>query len=78
MTRKHFIVTLMAFELIFLSISLNFIVFSFINDGIMGQAFAVFIMTVAASESAIGLAILVIYYRLKGDISVDFVSTLKG
>jgi len=61
-----------------LSINLNFIIFSLILDDIIGQLFALFVLTVAAGESAVGLALLVIYYRIKGIISIDFISSLKG
>ena len=63
---------------ILLSINLNFIIFSLILDDIIGQLFALFVLTVAAGESAVGLALLVIYYRIKGIISIDFISSLKG
>jgi NADH:ubiquinone oxidoreductase subunit K len=61
-----------------LAINFNFIIFSVYLDDIMGQVFSLFILTVAAAESAIGLAILVIYYKLRGVISVDYISTIKG
>lgn len=76
--RKHIIIILMAIELLFLAINLNFIIFSVYLDDIFGQVFSIFILTIAASESAIGLAILVIYFRLRGTISVDLVNILKG
>ena len=61
-----------------LSINLNFIFFSIYLDDLIGQLFALYILTVAAAESAIGLAILVVYYRLRGIIAIDNISTLKG
>lgn len=77
-TRKNIIIILMSIELMLLAINFNFIIFSVFLDDILGQIFALLILTVAAAESAIGLAILVIYYRLRGVISVDFISTIKG
>lgn len=77
-TRKNIIVILMSIELMLLAINFNFIIFSVYLDDIIGQVFSLFILTVAAAESAIGLAILVIYYKLRGIISVDYISTIKG
>lgn len=78
MTRKNFIIILMSIEMMLLSINLNFIFFSIYLDDLIGQLFALYILTVAAAESAIGLAILVVYYRLRGIIAIDNISTLKG
>jgi NADH-quinone oxidoreductase subunit K len=78
LTRKHIILLLLSVELIFLSINYNFIVFSIFMDDMLGQYFALCILTVAAAESAIGLAILVIFFRLRGGISLDLVNLLKG
>lgn len=77
-SRKNIIIILMSIELILLAINLNFIIFSIYLDDIIGQIFALFILTVAAAEAAIGLAILIVYYRLKGVISVNFINSLKG
>ena len=77
-TRKNFIIILMSIEIMLLAINLNFIFFSLYLDDMLGQLFALYILTVAAAESAIGLAILVVYYRLKGIIAVDNISALKG
>lgn len=77
-SRKNLILILMCVELMLLAINLNFIVFSVFLDDILGQVFALFILTVAAAESAIGLAILVIYYRLKGSILISYINSLKG
>jgi NADH-quinone oxidoreductase subunit K len=77
-TRKHIILLLLSVELIFLSINYNFIIFSIFLDDMLGQYYALCILTVAAAESAIGLAILVIFYRLRGGISLDLVNLLKG
>jgi NADH-quinone oxidoreductase subunit K len=76
--KKNIIIILMAVELMLLSININFVIFSVYLDDIMGQIFALFILTVAASESAIGLAILVVYYRIKGLISINYINSIKG
>ena len=76
--KKNIIIILMSIELILLSINLNFIIFSLLLDDISGQIFALFILTVAAAESAIGLAILVVYYRIKGIISINYINSIKG
>jgi NADH-quinone oxidoreductase subunit K len=76
--RKHIINILISFELIILSINYNFIVFSCYLDDLIGQIYTLFILTVAAAESSIGLAIIIIYYRLRGGISIDLLSLLKG
>jgi NADH:ubiquinone oxidoreductase subunit K len=68
----------MSIELMLLSINLNFIVFSIFLDDIMGQLFALLILTVAAAEAAIGLAILIVYYRVRSIISIDFINSIKG
>ena len=78
LNRKNIILMLMSIELILLAVNFNFIIFSFFLDDIIGQIFALFILTVAAAESAIGLAILLIYYRIRGTLSIDFVNLLKG
>lgn len=78
LVKKNIIIILMSIELMLLAINLNFIVFSVYLNDITGQIFALFVLTVAASESAIGLAILVIYYRIKGIISINFINTIKG
>lgn len=76
--RRNVITVIIAVELILLAINLNFIIFSVYLNDIVGQIFALLILTVAAAESAIGLAILVVYYRITGLISVDYVNMLKG
>ena len=76
--RESLITILISIELMLLAVNLNFIIFSVYLDDIMGQIFSLFILTVAASESAIGLAILVVYYRLRGSINIDVVNSLKG
>jgi NADH:ubiquinone oxidoreductase subunit K len=77
-TRRHIILLLLSIELIFLAINYNFLVFSVYFDDLLGQLFVLCIVTVAAAESAIGLAILVIFYRLRGGISLDLINLLKG
>ena len=76
--RKNIIVILMAIELILLSVNLNLVAFSSFLGDLVGQVFAMFVLTVAAGEAAIGLAILVIYFRGRGTISVEDVNRMKG
>jgi NADH-quinone oxidoreductase subunit K len=76
--RKHIINILISLELLLLAINLNFIVFSTFLDDFLGQLYALLILTVAAAESSIGLAIVVVYYRLRGGISIDLISLLKS
>ncbi|MCB1472610.1 MAG: NADH-quinone oxidoreductase subunit NuoK [Rhodobiaceae bacterium] len=76
--RKNIIVILMSVELILLSVNINFVAFSsFLND-LVGQVFAMLILTVAAAEAAIGLAILVAFFRNRGSIAVEDVNMMKG
>ncbi|TAD85813.1 MAG: NADH-quinone oxidoreductase subunit NuoK [Sphingomonadales bacterium] len=78
LNRKNVIVILMAVELILLAVNLNLVAFSaFLND-LTGQVFAMLVLTVAAAEAAIGLAILVIYFRTRGSIAVDDINRMKG
>ena len=76
--RKNLIVMLMAIELILLAVNLNLVAFSAYLHDLVGQVFAMFVLTVAAGEAAIGLAILVIYFRSRGTIAVDDVNRMKG
>ncbi len=69
---------LMSIELMLLAVNLNFIIFSVFLDDIVGQIFALFVLTVAAAESAIGLAILVVYYRIRGTVSIEYINLLKN
>ncbi len=78
LNRKNVIVILMSVELILLSVTLNLVAFSASLNDLAGQVFAMFILTVAAAEAAIGLAIVVIYSRNRGSIEVEDISTLKG
>jgi NADH-quinone oxidoreductase subunit K len=61
-----------------LAVNFNFIIFSVFLDDIVGQIFALFVLTVAAAESAIGLAILVVYYRIRGTVSIEYINLLKN
>ena len=76
--RKNVIVVLMAIELILLSVNINLVAFSAFLGDMVGQVFAMFVLTVAAAEAAVGLAILVTFFRNRGDISVDDASMMKG
>lgn len=78
MTKKHLILLLISVELMLLSVNLNLFIFSVFLEDFMGQLLALFVLTVAASESAVGLAILLVYYRLKGTIFINFINVLKG
>lgn len=78
LNRKNVIVILMAIELILLAVNLNLVAFSAFLHDMVGQVFAMFVLTVAAGEAAIGLAILVIYFRVRGTISVDDPSRMRG
>ncbi len=78
LNRKNIIVILMAIELILLAVNINFVAFSAYLDDLVGQVFAMFVLTVAAGEAAIGLAILVIYFRGRGTIAVDDINRMKG
>ncbi len=76
--RKNIIIILMAIELILLAVNLNLVAFSAFLGDLAGQVFAMFVLTVAAGEAAIGLAILVIYFRARGTIAVDDANRMKG
>ncbi|GIX20175.1 NADH-quinone oxidoreductase subunit NuoK [Erythrobacter cryptus] len=78
LNRKNVIVILMAVELILLSVNLNLVAFSAFMQDLVGQVFAMLVLTVAAAEAAIGLAILVIYFRSRGTIAVDDINRMKG
>ena len=78
LNRKNIIVILMSVELILLSVNLNFVAFSASLGDLAGQVFAMFVLTVAAAEAAIGLAIVVVYFRNTGSIEVEDISTLRG
>ena len=78
LNRKNIIVILMSIELILLAVNINLVSFSIFLINLIGQVFTVFILTVAAAEAAIGLAIIVVYYRNAGTISVEEINKLKG
>ena len=78
LNRKNIIIILMSIELILLAVNLNFVAFSSYLGDLVGQVFALFVLTVAAAEAAIGLAILVVYFRNRGTIAVEDVNMMKG
>jgi len=78
LNRKNVIVILMSVELILLAVNINFLAFSQANGDLMGQIFALFVLTVAAAEAAIGLAILVVFFRNRRSIAVEDVNVMKG
>ena len=78
LNRRNVIVILMSVELMLLAVNINLVAFSAFMGDLAGQAFAMFILTVAAAEAAIGLAILVVYFRNRGSIAVEDVSMMKG
>ena len=78
LNRKNVIIILMSIELMLLAVNINLVAFSTHLGDLMGQIFAMFILTVAAAEAAIGLAILVVYYRNRGSIAVEDINVMKG
>ncbi len=78
LNRKNILITIMSIELMLLSVNLNFIVFSIYLDDITGYVFVLFVLTIAATESAIGLAILSIYYKLRRTIQMDKIKSIKS
>jgi NADH-quinone oxidoreductase subunit K len=78
LNRKNVIVILMSVELILLGVNINFVAFSTHLNDIVGQVFALLVLTVAAAEAAIGLAILVVFYRNRGSIAVEDVNVMRG
>ena len=78
LNRKNVIIILMSVEIMLLSVNINFVAFSSYLHDLVGQVFTIFILTVAAAEAAIGLAILVVYYRNRGSISVTDINIMKG
>jgi NADH-quinone oxidoreductase subunit K len=78
LNRKNVIVILMSIELMLLAVNINFVAFSHFHADIMGQVFALFVLTVAAAEAAIGLAIVVVYFRNRGSIAVEDINMMKG
>ncbi len=78
LNRSNLLVVLISIEVLLLSIDLNFIAFSVYLDDIVGQLFALFVLTLAASEAAIGLAFVLVYYRLRGSIKLETSGLLRG
>ena len=78
LNRKNVVVILMSIELILLAVNINLVSFSIFLQDLAGQIFAMFVLTVAAAEAAIGLAIIVIYYRNTGSIFVEDINSMKG
>ena len=78
LNRKNVIVILMSVELMLLAVNINLVAFSFYLQDLTGQVFALFVLTVAAAEAAIGLAIIVVYFRNRGSIDVDQINMMKG
>ena len=78
LNRKNVIVLLMSIELILLAANINLVAFSSFQGDLVGQIFALFVLTVAAAEAAIGLAILVCFFRIRGSIDVEDVNVMKG
>ena len=78
LNRKNVIIILMSIELILLAVNINLVSFSIYSQDLVGQVFTMFILTVAAAEAAVGLAIIVIYYKNRGSINVEQISSLKG
>jgi NADH-quinone oxidoreductase subunit K len=78
LNRKNVIIIMMSIELMLLAVNINFVAFSAVLQDLAGQVFAMFVLTVAAAEAAIGLAILVVYFRNRGTIQVDDINMMKG
>jgi len=78
LNRRNVIIILMSIELILLAVNINLVAFSVYLGNLTGQVFALFVLTVAAAEAAIGLAILVVYFRNRGSIAVDTINMMKG
>jgi len=78
LNRKNVIVILMSIELMLLAVNINFVAFSSFFGDLVGQVFSLFILTVAAAEAAIGLAILVCFFRVRGTIAVEEINSMKG
>jgi NADH-quinone oxidoreductase subunit K len=78
LNRKNVIIILMSVELMLLAVNINLVAFAHFSGDLVGQVFALFILTVAAAETAIGLAIIVVYYRNRGSIAVEDINMMKG
>lgn len=78
MNRKNVITVLMSIELMLLAVNINFVAFSVYLENIVGQIFSIIILSIAAAEASIGLAILILYFRNKGSIEIDEINQMKG
>jgi NADH-quinone oxidoreductase subunit K len=78
LNRKNVIIILMSVELMLLAVNINLVAFSAFNKDLVGQVFAMMVLTVAAAEAAVGLAIIVVYYRNRGSIAVEDINMMKG
>ena len=78
LNRKNVIIIMMSIELMLLAVNINFVAFSVVLNDLVGQVFAMFVLTVAAAEAAIGLAILVVYFRNRGTIQVEDIGMMRG
>ena len=78
LNRKNVIIIMMSIELMLLAVNINFVAFSVVLNDLAGQVFAMFVLTVAAAEAAIGLAILVTFFRNRGSIAVEDINAMKG
>ena len=78
LNRKNVIIIMMSIELMLLAVNINFVAFPVVLNDLVGQIFAMFVLTVAAAEAAIGLAILVVYFRNRGTIQVEDIDLMKG
>ena len=77
-TRKNIILVLISIELMLLGVNFNFAIFSILHGDIFGQTIILYVLTLAGAEAAIGLAILIVFYRIRGIIAVNFIASLKG
>jgi len=78
LVRRHILICLISIELMLLGANINFVAFSIYLDNILGQLYCLMVMTVGAAETALGLAILIVYYKLRGGISADLINKLKS
>jgi len=78
LSKKSILITLISLELLLLSANINFVVFSIFLDDFLGQIYSLMILTIGAAESALGLAIIIVYYRLRGGMQVDSIDLLKS
>lgn len=78
LSQQHLIIILLSLEIMLLAVNINLVLFSVLNDDIMGQIYAILILAIAAAETAIGLALVVLYYKIRGGISMDLIKLLKS